>query len=83
MGAHLIECSGNTDPDNFGLMSVAEWDGVPLAGRLAHARPARGAAAVLVSGLDDTATSRSPRPGASWVFSARRRQSTGRFSPCA
>ena len=30
MGAHFIECSGNTDPDNFGLMSVAEWDGVPL-----------------------------------------------------
>ena len=30
MGAHLIECSGNADPDNFGLMSVAEWDGVPL-----------------------------------------------------
>ena len=30
MGPHLIECSGNTDPDNFGLMSVAEWDGVPL-----------------------------------------------------
>src|SRR5262245_41451376 len=31
MGAHLSECSGNADPDNFGLMSVAEWDGVPLA----------------------------------------------------
>ena len=30
MGAHLIECAGNTDPRNFGLMSVAEWDGVPL-----------------------------------------------------
>ena len=30
MGAHLIECSGNTDPDNFGLMSVCEWEGLPL-----------------------------------------------------
>jgi DMSO/TMAO reductase YedYZ molybdopterin-dependent catalytic subunit len=31
MGAHLIECAGNNDPNNFGLMSVAEWEGVPLA----------------------------------------------------
>ena len=30
MGAHLFECSGNNNPANFGLMSVAEWDGVPL-----------------------------------------------------
>ena len=30
MGAHLFECAGNNNPANFGLMSVAEWDGVPL-----------------------------------------------------
>ncbi len=30
MGPHLCECSGNNNPANFGLMSVAEWDGVPL-----------------------------------------------------
>jgi len=30
MGAHLLECSGNNNPANFGLMSVCEWDGVPL-----------------------------------------------------
>src|SRR4029450_12560475 len=30
MGAHLIECSGNNNPANFGLMSVAEGGGGPL-----------------------------------------------------
>ena len=30
MGAHLFECSGNANPSNFGLMSVAEWQGIPL-----------------------------------------------------
>jgi DMSO/TMAO reductase YedYZ molybdopterin-dependent catalytic subunit len=69
MGAHLIECSGNTDPDNFGLMSVTEWDGVPLA-RVAANLPRRsGATAILVRGVDDpTAPTRSSTPGASWVI---------------
>ena len=30
MGSHLIECAGNNNPDNFGLLSVADWSGVPL-----------------------------------------------------
>ena len=37
MGAHLLECSGNNNPANFGLMSVAEWDGVPLTDVVASA----------------------------------------------
>ena len=79
MGAHLIECSGNTDPDNFGLLSVAEWDGVPLMDVLdAMPRPAD-AAAVLVSGLDDPQPSRSSRPGASWVFPFDAIKRTGAF----
>jgi len=74
MGAHLIECSGNVDPNNFGLLSVTEWDGVPLAEVVADLQRARvrggqSAAAVLVSGLDDpTQESRSSIPGASWIF---------------
>ena len=39
MGAHLLECSGNNNPANFGLMSVAEWDGVPLAEVVSTLRP--------------------------------------------
>ena len=68
-GPHLFECSGNANPSNFGLMSVAEWDGVPFAEVIARLKPATTATAVLVSGFDHE-TSRSGRsvPGASWVF---------------
>jgi DMSO/TMAO reductase YedYZ molybdopterin-dependent catalytic subunit len=79
MGAHLIECSGNTDPDNFGLMSVAEWDGVPLAEAMAALPAPDGAAGVLVSGLDETASSVSSLAGASWVFSSADVSKTGAF----
>jgi DMSO/TMAO reductase YedYZ molybdopterin-dependent catalytic subunit len=69
MGPHLIECSGNNNPANFGLMSVAEWDGVPLADIVSRLRPASGAAGVLVGGLDhDAQRSASSTAGASWVF---------------
>src|SRR5262245_11126370 len=30
MGTHLVECAGNNNPANFGLMSAAAWSGVPL-----------------------------------------------------
>jgi len=69
MGPHLIECSGNTDPRNFGLMSVAEWDGVSLAGVVSRSRPGAKATAVRVSGVDhDTQSSPRSIPGASWIF---------------
>lgn len=79
MGAHLIECSGNADPDNFGLMSVAEWSGVPLAPLLESLKPRAGTTAVLVSGVDDTLTSRSSNAGASWVVPLARLVETGAF----
>lgn len=79
MGAHLIECSGNTDPDNFGLMSVCEWDGVPLVDVVAEMPGASDAAGVLVGGLDDPQPSRTSTPGASWVFSLDRLARTGAF----
>ncbi len=59
MGAHLCECSGNNNPANFGLMSVAEWEGVPLADVIARLEVARDATAVLVGGVDHE-TQRSP-----------------------
>jgi DMSO/TMAO reductase YedYZ molybdopterin-dependent catalytic subunit len=68
LGAHLIECAGNTDPENFGLMSVAEWDGVPLASLLPRFGTGPRGAALLVSGLDQTTPSWRSQPGASWVF---------------
>src|SRR5262245_15417990 len=69
MGAHLIECAGNADPDNFGLLSVADWDGVPLAHVVRGLGVPPGANAVLVSGVDEMAIeSRTSNAGASWVF---------------
>jgi sulfane dehydrogenase subunit SoxC len=68
MGTHLIECAGNNDPNNFGLLSVADWSGVPLV-EVAERLGARGASlGVLVSGMDDeTQQARTSVAGASWV----------------
>ena len=68
MGAHLFECAGNNNPANFGLMSVAEWDGVPLASIVSRLKPAADATGVLVSGRDYRERSADSIPGASWVF---------------
>jgi DMSO/TMAO reductase YedYZ molybdopterin-dependent catalytic subunit len=69
MGAHLCECSGNNNPANFGLMSVAEWDGVPLTDVLSRLEIAATATGVLVGGVDpDTRSSAGSTAGASWVI---------------
>ena len=71
MGVHLIECAGNSNPRNFGLMSAVAWDGVPLAEVLERLPRVPGAAALLVTGADhETRTSRQSLPGASWVLPA-------------
>jgi DMSO/TMAO reductase YedYZ molybdopterin-dependent catalytic subunit len=70
MGTHLLECAGNTDAAAFGLISAANWDGVPLTPLIERADAARAAAFVLVSGVDDsTLPTRTSIPGASWIFS--------------
>lgn len=79
MGVHLMECAGNNDPQNFGLMSAVEWDGVPLAEVVAPARPRTGAVAVLVSGVDDKGQESGSEPGASWVLPLDTLDSLGAF----
>lgn len=70
MGTHLLECSGNSDPANFGLMSAAAWTGVPIAAILDRAAFRPGAPLVRVSGADDDSrTWQSSIAGASWIFS--------------
>jgi DMSO/TMAO reductase YedYZ molybdopterin-dependent catalytic subunit len=69
-GRYLLECSGNSDPSNFGLIGTADWDGVPVAALLERAKPSASSSRVLISGVDEEgAVSRTSAPGASWIFS--------------
>jgi DMSO/TMAO reductase YedYZ molybdopterin-dependent catalytic subunit len=69
VGRVLIECAGNSDPANYGLMSVADWDGAPIAPLLDRVRPSTPKHRVLISGFDDErAQTRTSVPGASWIF---------------
>jgi len=69
MGPHLFECSGNANPSNFGLMSVAEWEGIPLTEVVAQLKPTKEATGVLVSGFDHIGqVSQRSIVGASWVY---------------
>ena len=71
-GRYLIECAGNADPQNYGLISVADWDGVPVTAVLDRLKPTVASHRVLISGFDQdntpTQTSRTSIPGASWIF---------------
>jgi DMSO/TMAO reductase YedYZ molybdopterin-dependent catalytic subunit len=79
MGAHLLECAGNTNPNNYGLMSVARWNGTPMTALLDRLRPLPGAFRVVVAGVDDAGPSLTSTPGASWIFSRDDLERTGAF----
>lgn len=66
MGVHLLECAGNGAP--FGLLSAAEWSGVPVSEILEHVQPSRRDARVLVSGFDKHTGKNLDQAGASWIF---------------
>ena len=69
MGMHLMECAGNSRSAHFGMLSVADWDGVPVEEVLEKAEVAKLATQILISGFDRyLAESRSSTPGASWIF---------------
>ena len=70
VGSHVIECAGNLHPANYGLMSAARWEGVPVLPLLDRAQPRVDARYVLVSGVDEyTQPSTTSVPGCSWIFS--------------
>jgi DMSO/TMAO reductase YedYZ molybdopterin-dependent catalytic subunit len=69
IGPYLMECAGNADPANYGLMSSAAWEGAPLPAVLDLAKAPAGPHRVLVTGLDDPGPARTSVPGASWIFS--------------
>jgi DMSO/TMAO reductase YedYZ molybdopterin-dependent catalytic subunit len=65
----LLECSGNADQTNYGLMSAADWEGIPIAAALDRIRPSSAASRILVSGVDDDSRAwRTSIAGASWIF---------------
>lgn len=79
-GAHVLECAGNADPANFGLMSLASWTGVPLEAVLDRVTPTPSAALVQVTGLDDASVEwESSQSGASWIFTRDDIRRTGAF----
>jgi DMSO/TMAO reductase YedYZ molybdopterin-dependent catalytic subunit len=80
-GVHLLECSGNGGGAFFGMVSTAEWDGVPLAALLdAKTRRLPAATRVLVSGFDDhSQPSARSTAGASWIFTFGELAETGAF----
>lgn len=80
MGLHLMECAGNARSVHFGMMSVADWAGVPLSGILERAKAKPNASRVLISGFDTyAAASTTSVPGASWIFTADDLKKAGAF----
>jgi DMSO/TMAO reductase YedYZ molybdopterin-dependent catalytic subunit len=69
VGPYLMECAGNSDPTNFGLMSVAAWAGFSMPAIIEQLGAERSGQRVLISGTDPTGRSLTSVPGASWIFS--------------
>ena len=80
MGPHLMECAGNVRVTHFGLISVADWTGVPISTILNRVKVRPGASRVLVSGFDEYANPTvTSVPGASWIFRLEELQAAGAF----
>jgi DMSO/TMAO reductase YedYZ molybdopterin-dependent catalytic subunit len=68
-GLHLMECSGNVRYAHFGMLSVADWAGVPVSQILDSVKMEKAASHVLISGFDRYPfASSTSSPGASWIF---------------
>jgi len=52
MGLHLMECAGNVRSIHFGMISVANWNGVTLADVFQKAKAKPSANRILISGFD-------------------------------
>jgi len=79
-GLHLMECAGNTREGHFGLLSVADWAGVPLAKLASHIQPVEKGGRLLISGFDTySSVSLTSMAGASWVFTWEELMTAGAF----
>jgi DMSO/TMAO reductase YedYZ molybdopterin-dependent catalytic subunit len=69
MGLHLMECAGNSRSSHFGMLSVADWQGIPVQDIVQSFKPSKPNARILISGFDRySSESNSSVPGASWIF---------------
>ncbi len=78
MGVHLLECAGS---GNGGLISAAEWSGVPIGEVLDTVTPKANATRILVSGFDDHSRYNESHDerGADWIFTREQLDETGAF----
>jgi len=79
MGVHLLECAGNNDPANFGLLSAAAWAGVPIGWVLDRFAADSQFRRVRVTGFDDEQPSTTSVPGAAWIFTREELEERGAF----
>ena len=80
MGLHLMECAGNVRMAHFGMISVGDWAGVPIAEILENAKVKPEATRVMISGFDRyTTASATSVPGASWIFTPGELRGAGTF----
>jgi DMSO/TMAO reductase YedYZ molybdopterin-dependent catalytic subunit len=79
-GTHLMECAGNHRAYRFGLLSAANWSGIPLLAVLERAKPRSRDTLVVVSGIDQhSQPSNQSMAGASWIFTRDQLESCGAF----
>lgn len=82
MGPHLLECSGNTNGGQFGLLSACEWSGAPMSDVFALLGIRPEATRVVVSGFDQHSQPSAgghSTPGASWSFTFAELEAAGAF----
>jgi DMSO/TMAO reductase YedYZ molybdopterin-dependent catalytic subunit len=86
-GSVLLECSGNHRSLRYGLMSVANWDGVGIEKVLDFAEPTKEATSVLINGFDGDSNMpdagppyhEHSMPTCSWVFTREQLHQAGAF----
>jgi DMSO/TMAO reductase YedYZ molybdopterin-dependent catalytic subunit len=79
-GSHLMECSGNVRAGHFGMLSVADWAGVPVSKILESVGIDKALSRVLISGFDHySIPSNTSEEGASWIFTVEELNSSRAF----
>lgn len=81
IGPVLLECSGNGDFAHFGMLSTANWHGIPVADIFDMADIDAASTRVVIGGFDGHSPPHpvNSSPGAAWVFTLEQLYSYGAF----